>query len=78
MGGFEGRLVMSDFWGDTMEGDRRLAYYNVENYSIIMVVERLRGGSRTRCTQFLKLLALLDAMDAVNLLSSSSKNSDTF
>ena len=45
----EGQLRLF-FQRTILEDDRRLSYYNIGNHSIIMVVERPRGGARTRCT----------------------------
>ena len=74
----EGQLRLF-FQRTILEDDRRLSYYNIGNHSIIMVVERPRGGARTRCTALLKVNppALLDEVDSENSESSSSENSNT-
>ena len=42
------------FNGNVLEDNRSLEFYNVNNLSIIMFVERLSGGARTRRTAILR------------------------
>ena len=42
------------FNGNVLENNRSLEFYNVNNDSIIMFVERLSGGARTRRTAVLR------------------------
>ena len=39
--------------GSVMNDDKSLAYYNVANSSKILIVRRLRGGSRAKSTSLL-------------------------
>ena len=63
----------------TLEDGRILALYNVDNDFILLIVERLRGGPRTRRILSLRInpTALLDTVQSGNLKSLSSENSDT-
>lgn len=63
-----------------MENGQTLAYYNVNNHSIFLIVERLRGEARSKhiVLSRVKPLTLLNAADSKNPGSLFSENSDTF
>ena len=63
----------------TLEDGRILALYNVDNDFILLIVERLRGGPRTRriLSSRVNSTVLLDTVQSGNLKSLSSENSDT-
>ena len=60
-----------------MKDDKSLAYYNVANSSKILIVRRLRGGSRAKSTSLLNWSYVLYAVDSENSDNASSYNSDT-
>ena len=41
-------------WGSILEDNQSLKFYNINNHSVTLVVERLRGGARTRWTVVLR------------------------
>jgi len=52
------------FGRNIMENDNTLEVYNVNEHSILLVVRRLRGGARTRCTRGLTP-ALIDTSSEI-------------
>ena len=56
------------FGRNIMENDNTLEVYNVNEHSILLVVRKLRGGTRTRCTRGLTP-ALIDTSSEIEITS---------